>query len=581
VARISEQIIESIRSKADIIDTISGYIQLKKRGRNFFGICPFHDEKTPSFSVNQDKQIYKCFGCGAGGGSINFIMEIEKLDFVEAIKYLGEKYGVQIDLHQSVKENSIFSQLIEINDIVSTYYMNNLFKQSNSDVLNHLNSRGISSETIKEFKLGYADNSYDTVLKGIQSKKFKSDAMKQSGLFINTKNGYIDRFRSRIMFTIQNTAGKTVAFAGRVYNSNDSAKYVNSPETPLYVKSNILYGLYKTKNEIIKSSRAIVVEGYLDLLQLYQAGIKNIVAVSGTSFTEQHAKLIKRYCNEVFLAYDGDNAGISSAIKAAYILMKHGVNVKIVPLPINKDPDDWVKNEGPEPFLNALENSLEVIDFEYKHKGEMKSSIELSQFIDKIINELKQIDDPIMQELQCKNLSRLCNVSEKNIIKKLSTISKKQYTTNKDNNKQNDSLKNLELVEQELIKLCFSADIDIRKLINERIDSNWIINDSNKKMFSVISVHLNSEAPPNPSILMNELKEKERKILAHLVINIDDSINANVNMAIDCLNRLEGYWLKHNLNVLRLKLRDNLSEELEIDLVSKINEIQTQLNNIS
>ncbi len=581
MARISEQIIESIRSKADIIDTISGYIQLKKRGRNFFGICPFHDEKTPSFSVNQDKQIYKCFGCGAGGGSINFIMEIEKLDFVEAIKYLGEKYGVQIDLHQSVKENSIFSQLIEINDIVSTYYMNNLFKQSNSDVLNHLNSRGISSETIKEFKLGYADNSYDTVLKGIQSKKFKSDAMKQSGLFINTKNGYIDRFRSRIMFTIQNTAGKTVAFAGRVYNSNDSAKYVNSPETPLYVKSNILYGLYKTKNEIIKSSRAIVVEGYLDLLQLYQAGIKNIVAVSGTSFTEQHAKLIKRYCNEVFLAYDGDNAGISSAIKAAYILMKHGVNVKIVPLPINKDPDDWVKNEGPEPFLNALENSLEVIDFEYKHKGEMKSSIELSQFIDKIINELKQIDDPIMQELQCKNLSRLCNVSEKNIIKKLSTISKKQYTTNKDNNKQNDSLKNLELVEQELIKLCFSADIDIRKLINERIDSNWIINDSNKKMFSVISVHLNSEAPPNPSILMNELKEKERKILAHLVINIDDSINANVNMAIDCLNRLEGYWLKHNLNVLRLKLRDNLSEELEIDLVSKINEIQTQLNNIS
>ena len=243
MARISEQIIENIRSKADIVDTISNYIQLKKRGRNFFGICPFHDEKTPSFSVNQDKQIYKCFGCGVGGSSINFVMEIEKLDFVEAIKYLGEKYGIEVNLNRSEKENNTFSQLIEINELVSMYYMNNLFKEENKEVLKHINNRGISDEIIKEFKLGYADSSYNKVLKGIQSKEFNPIAMKQSGLFIDTKNGYIDRFRSRIMFSIQNTTGKVVAFAGRVYNSNEPAKYVNSPETPLYVKSDILYGL--------------------------------------------------------------------------------------------------------------------------------------------------------------------------------------------------------------------------------------------------------------------------------------------------------------------------------------------------
>ena len=580
MARISEQIIESIRSKADIVDTISNYIQLKKRGRNFFGICPFHDEKTPSFSVNQDKQIYKCFGCGVGGSSINFVMEIEKLDFVEAIKFLGEQYGIEVNFNKSEKENNTFSQLIEINELVSTYYMNNLFKEENKEILKHINNRGILNETIKEFKLGYADSSYNKVLKGLQSKDYNPIAMKQSGLFIDTKNGYIDRFRSRIMFSIQNTAGKVVAFAGRVYNSNDSAKYVNSPETPLYVKSDILYGLNITKNDLIKSSKAIVVEGYLDLLQLYQAGIKNVVAVSGTSFTEKHAKLIKRYCKEIFIAYDGDNAGISAAIKAAYILMRHGLNVKIVAIPIDKDPDDWVKNEGVKPFMNALENSLEVIDFQYKHKGEMKTSIELSQFINTIIDELGQIDDPIMQELQCKNLSRICNVSEKNILKKLSTVSKKQYSPKIDANNKISTLDNLDLVEQELIKLCFNPNAELRKLINDRINTNWIINNSNRKIFSVISIHLNSDSPPNPSILMNELEEKERKLLAHLVIDIDELIDANINMAIDCLKRLESYWLKNTLNNLRQRLKGNITDEIEIDIVSEINEIQKQLNNI-
>ena len=583
MARVSEQIIESVRSKADIVDTISNYIQLKKRGRNFFGICPFHDEKTPSFSVNQQKQIYKCFGCGVGGGSINFIMEIEKLDFIEAIKYLGEQHGIEIELNQSTKDNSLYSQLFEINSLVSSYYLNNLFKDSNNDVLKHLNNRGISNDTIKKFKLGYAEKSYDSILKCLQSKQFNSNSMKQAGLFIDTKNGYIDRFRSRIMFSIQNPAGKVVAFAGRIYNTDDPAKYINSPETPLYTKSDILYGLDKTKNEIIKSSKAIVVEGYLDLLQLYQAGIKNVVAVSGTSLTEQHGKLLKRYCKEVYLAYDGDKAGISAAIKAAYILMRNGINVRILSIPKDKDPDDWVKDDGVEPFINAINNSSETIKFQYNNSGKLDSSLELSQFINSVINELVQIDDPILQELQCKTLSKVSNVSESNIIKKLTSINgSRKYSSKKEsptlpNNK---PTKNLHLVEEELIKLCFEDDLEIRKLIYERVNLEWIIDESIKKIFSTISIHLNSESSPNPSILMNELEKNERKLLAQLVINSDGLINVNLNMAIDCLNRLEVYWLKNNLNLLREKLHTPISDKQENGVLSQINDIQNQLNSI-
>ncbi len=582
MALLSEQIIESVRSKADIVDTVSSYVQLKKRGRNYFGICPFHDEKTPSFSVNQDKQIYKCFGCGAGGGSINFIMDIEKLDFIEAIKYLGEQHGVEIKLNDRNKDSSLLSQLFDINEFSSNYYMENLFDEKNIQVLEHLKKRGLTNETIRLFKLGYANDSYDDLLKTIQKQEYNPNAMKQSGLFIDTKKGYIDRFRSRITFTINNASGKVVAFAGRVYKSNDIAKYVNSPETPLYIKSNVLYGLDKTKNDIIKSSCAIIVEGYLDLLQLYQSGIKNVVAISGTSLTDQHAKMIKRYCNNIYLAYDGDNAGISAAIKASFILMKNNLSVKILSIPNDKDPDDWVRDDGIEPFKNALKNSLETIEFQYKHKGISNSSFDLSQFINSIINELSQIDDPIVQELQCKILAKISNISETNILKKLENINNANKTKPKNKIKNNTDMKseNVRLVEEELIKLCFEPDIEVRKLINNRINLDWLTNDSIKKIFSVTSIHLTSKSHPNPSILMNELDEKERKMLAELIINSNELIDVNINMAIDCLNRLEKFSLKNKLNTLRENLKMKIDEDQEKNTLIKITEIQNQLNQL-
>ena len=357
MARISEQIIEQIRSTADIIEVVSGYVQLKKRGRNYFGLCPFHGEKTASFSVSPQRQIYKCFGCGVGGGVINFIMEIEGMEFINAVKHLADQYSIELQIDETAGQSKdLITQLFDIHEKTAHTFLKNLGTEEGSKVLAHLESRGLSRDTIKKFKLGYSLKQKDALLSAFRKEGVGSDAMKQSGLFIDTKGGYMDRFRGRIMFSIPNSSGKIAAFAGRVFESDDTAKYVNSPETPIYNKSKILYGLHETKQTIRESNSVIVVEGYLDFLQLYQSSIHNIVAVSGTAFTDPHALQIKRFCTNVNLAYDGDSAGITAAIRAGYVLLRSGLSPFIVNMPEELDPDDWVKRDGNAPFLEAVES---------------------------------------------------------------------------------------------------------------------------------------------------------------------------------------------------------------------------------
>jgi len=395
---------------------------LKKRGRNFFGLCPFHNEKTASFSVNQERQIYKCFGCGAGGGSINFIMEIENLNFVESLRHLADQFGIQLEIDNVPGQSrDLITQLIDIHEITAMYYHKNLKSNEGELVQQHLMDRGLTKETIRYFKLGYSMDSFDALKNILQQGKFSSESLSKCGLILNNERGYFDRFRARIMFSIANTNGKTIAFAGRVFKKDDPAKYINSPETPIYNKSKILYGLWASKEEIRKQEYAIVVEGYLDYLQLYQAGIKNVVAVSGTSFTDEHAKLIKRFCKKIYMAYDGDTAGVSAAIRAGYILMRFGLEPKIVSVPTGKDPDDWVKEDGPEPFNNAVENASGLLEFHTQNtRHDISSPTGMSQFIQRVIGDLVQIEDPILRELHARSLASLTKVSEESIFQSLS-----------------------------------------------------------------------------------------------------------------------------------------------------------------
>ena len=351
MARIPEHIVENIREVSDIYDIVSEYVALKKRGRNFFGLCPFHDEKTPSFSINMDKQIYKCFGCGKGGGTINFIMDVERLDFVDALKFLGNKYNINIEIeHKSKSSNDLFNQLYHINELANDYYK----QQITAEVKDILKKRNIHQNSIEIFNIGLSTNKYDDILNIIRKNKFSTESLKKSGLFLDNEKGYIDRFRDRIIFPIHNHFNKIVGFAGRIYKENNkTAKYMNSPETPIYNKSKILYGMHLNKNEIIDSKSVIVVEGYLDLIQLYQAGFKNVVAASGTAFTQNHAIAISKLCNTIYLAYDADKAGQEAAIRAGYIILKNNMEPKIIKIPDGLDPDDWIQNEGANPFKKS------------------------------------------------------------------------------------------------------------------------------------------------------------------------------------------------------------------------------------
>ena len=580
MAKISEQSIEQIRNRADIIDIISSYVELKKRGRNFFGLCPFHNEKTPSFSVNPDKQIFKCFGCGAGGSSIDFVMEIEKLDFVESIKYLADQYGVEIEeTHTISKGQDITANIYEMNQNTLEIYQKNLFNEQNKSVLSHLTNRGLTEETIKKFGLGLSNAKKDFVLKSFQG-KFNSKSMLSCGLFVDTKYGYIDRFRNRIMFSLFNITGKVIGFAGRAIDKNENAKYINSPETQVYNKSKTLYGLHLTKNEIAKQDSAIIVEGYIDFLQLYQSGIQNIAAVSGTAFTDGHAHLLKRLTKNVLIAYDGDSAGISAAIKASYVLLKNGLKPSIIKIPNGLDPDDWVLNEGIKPFMDSAKNANSVIEFSY-NKFKNGPNENVADFINETLIELAQINDDVILEINLKLLANCTGISFESIKNNFSNIIiKKEKREQYKANKTNITLEHLSL-EDDLLMLCFSKDKLIRQEIFNNFNLDWMRGEQSKRIYKQLYVHLNSEFEPEASIILDQLESKEdHKKLASIVFEVD-KITPSILMAKNCINRIEHIYLKKQLEYYRNMLK-NAEDSFKDDsnLILKISEIQNKMNAI-
>ena len=412
MARVPEETIERIRNTADIYDVVAQYVDLKKRGRNFFGLCPFHSEKTPSFSVAPDKQIYHCFGCGAGGNVFSFIVEHEKISFIEAVQQLGQKYGIEVD-YQSGPSNKIFSSLYELHDIAVKLYHNILFSEKGKAALDYLHNRGLNDDTIKTYQIGFAPDSWDTLSNTVKPSSFKDAVYEKTGLFIKTDRGWRDRFRSRIMFPIYHQSGKAIAFGGRIFNSDDPAKYLNSPETPLYRKSEVFYGLHKTRDSIRKFSTAILVEGYTDFLQLVQLGIPNVVALSGTALGINHANQIRKFASKVYLAYDGDDAGVNATLRAGYVLFQAGVEPLVIPMPNDKDPDDWVREEGVSAFQEAMGSSMSLLLFHLQKKDVKNlSATDRSRTVKEILKEISLINDGIIRDDLLKSLSQELQLDE-------------------------------------------------------------------------------------------------------------------------------------------------------------------------
>ncbi len=414
------EIVEEIRHAANIVEIASQFTTLRKRGRKHVGLCPFHLEKDPSFTVDEEKQLFHCFGCGAGGDVFTLIMEKENLSFPEALRYLAEKYHIKLPLKNKLSPQitKLEDKLFAINEAALTFFKKNLYTSDEGKrALDYLKKRNISESVIQELKVGYALNSWNSLLSFFQQKNVSSLDLERAGLVLKRerKEGYYDRFRGRIIFPIFNLSGKVVAFGGRDIIGAEP-KYLNSPDTPLYSKGRILYGLNLSKEHIKEKKEAILVEGYTDFIALYQSGIKNVVATCGTSLTGEQIVLMLRFAPKIILSYDADDAGKAASLRAISLCFENGAQVRVLALPQGFDPDSCLQKFGVEKFLLLINRSTPglkfLIDY-FLEKTRMDVPEEKSKLIWSVIKEIEKIPDSIIRSEYLKQAAEYLKIDEK------------------------------------------------------------------------------------------------------------------------------------------------------------------------
>ena len=398
------EIVDQIRQTANIVEIASEYTTVRRRGNKFVGLCPFHSEKTPSFTLDETKQLFHCFGCGAGGDIFTLIMEKENLSFPEAVRYLADKYNIPIPEKKkySPEKLKLEEKLYQISEQVLAYFRKNLFQsQEGKKALQYLKKRKISDELIESFKIGYALNSWDSLIGTFKKKGVSQDLLEKAGLVLRRQNkeGHYDRFRGRIIFPILTLTGKVAAFGGRTVFDEDP-KYLNSPDTPIYSKGSLLYGLNSTRDKVREKGELILVEGYMDFLALMQAGITNTAASLGTSLTPQQVTLAVRFAPLTIISYDGDDAGRKAALRGVSLYFEKGARIKVLNLPQGSDPDSYINQNGTDKFYHLVENSQSGIEFLinfHKTKGRIREPEEKSRIAKILIEEVEKVPDPFIR----------------------------------------------------------------------------------------------------------------------------------------------------------------------------------------
>ena len=487
---ISEEIIEKIKEQNNIVDVISESVKLKRTGRNFIGLCPFHNEKTPSFSVSEDKQIYKCFGCGEAGNVFTFVMKSRNLSFIEAVKYLGDKVNIHIednDEKNKVHKNKN-DKLYKINVEAARYYFKNL--QTSKEANDYFKKRGILNKTLRRFGLGYAPSGWHNIINFFKKKGYTELDLLNAGLIIKGKNNSLyDRFRNRVIFPVFDYKGRVIGFGGRVLDDS-KPKYLNSPETDIFKKGTNLYGL----NFAIKDNNRtiIIVEGYMDCISLYQYGITNVVASLGTALTYDQAKLLKRYADKIIVSYDADFAGQNATMRGLKILKKQGFDLKVLDIPDGKDPDEFIKNHGKVAFMKLIDEALPLVDYEIKmakYGLDITNEEMLMEYVNnacKIINKL----NPIEKDIYIRKLSQETRLKEQAIYDLLNTNNKYYHESQKRYIKDNFGQKlyiepAYMKTQRNLIKIMTSNIDNYRYVIGIVSEEDFIVN-SHKKIFNLI-----------------------------------------------------------------------------------------------
>jgi len=542
----SRSLIQEVLERNDIVDVISEYVNLQKSGKEYKGLCPFHSEKTPSFMVNREKQVYHCFGCGVSGNVITFIMNMENIDFSEAIKYLAEKCGLNI--YETKRAFSDNEKLYEINKESALYFYKNLQSKNGMKAFEYLKNRKINELSIKAFGLGYAGPGWDNLLNYLKNKGFTIDLMIKAGLILE-KNGYFDRFRDRIIFPIFDIKNRVIGFGGRTLGDG-IPKYLNSPQTPVFNKSKILYGLNKARR--YSRENMIIVEGYMDAISLHQLGIRNVVASMGTSLTIDQAKLLKKYTKEVIIAYDTDIAGQEATLRGLEILKKEGLEVKVIILPNGKDPDEFVKSHGKESFMELIRNALSYTDYrlmKLEEKYDLKVSEGKIKYLKEAIDIISGLD-ALEREVYIKKISESLKISERTVRTEMIKFVKrenKEFLKNmyiNGNNRYNNIQLNLsdsayKKAEKNILKIILNNPKYIDK-VAEKFTLDDFEDQINKKIFNLICHMWNKKRFLNLQEFSSYFKEPEQiSYISELIGGFIDIDEDKVERFLDdCMNLL-------------------------------------------
>jgi DNA primase len=486
--KIPQSKIDEITSSIDIVDVISAVTPLRKAGRSFMGRCPFHEERSPSFSVSQEKGVYHCFGCGKSGNVFTFVMETENVTFFDAVKILADKAGIQLEYENEPydPDRNKIEVLYEINKQAGKYFYDNLLSRSGELAREYLKQRGLKDDMIKKFGLGYSLREKDALYNHFQN-DFSEEDLIASGMVLNIAAKELrDRFRGRLMFPVFNESGKVIAFGGRrMYDEgSDEAKYINSPETRIYNKSKTLYGLNFAKQKIKETGYVILVEGYMDLISLFQYGIENVVASSGTSLTNLHVKILSRYTKEVVIVFDSDLAGQNASRRAIELIIENDMSVGIVALPLGYDPDTYIKKFSAEAFYNLLNNRKSIIDYigeSYKESGKLETPEGKTEFVREIIGLIAKMRNEIKRDFYIKDIAERFSIYESIIRKELaqSLKLKSKGLTREVMDRQDASERpkentgiNADTYELSLIKMFYFGDQDTKDYIMNNLELN-------------------------------------------------------------------------------------------------------------
>ena len=562
--QISEEILEKIKSQNDIVDVISERVRLRKAGRNFTGLCPFHNEKTPSFSVSQEKQIYKCFGCGEAGNVISFVMKDKNLPFIEAVKYLANRANIPLEINNGEKSKSAKKKdlLYRVNVEAAKFFFSNLMNNQNAK--EYFLNRGIKEETIKKFGLGFANDSWNSLMFYLRKKGINDVLLEEAGLIsVNKEKGRkYDRFRNRVMFPVFDYQGKVIGFGGRVLDDS-KPKYLNSPETLVFQKGTNLYGLNFALKHNMSERYFVIVEGYMDLISLHQYGITNVVASLGTALTINQARLLKRYADKVIISYDADMAGQMATLRGLEILRTAGFDVRVLNIPQGKDPDEYVRSNGKEAFLKLINSAEPLIDYRMKKAEEgidFKNSQSLILYAKRIMEIISDLD-PMEKDVYIKKASENTGIKEQTLYDILKSKMKDNRENNFRNNKEEDRSKlyvepGFLKAERAILKIMLENK-EYLQYIEERISENDFILLEHKEIFTVIMLAKGENINNIDSFI--ESKLNNTKSIGELVkireenIFFADDVKVQIN---DFINEIHSYKLKQRIDQLRKKQKE-------------------------